>query len=187
MESKCSGLEVYVTWNKNTEATRKYLKVMLKYSTSVNILSFLQGLTVSWDAQCDFITFTKGESVFSFCFLQVDLFTFNPSVWLDPPIIAGPRLPELDLSRGVEATPVELCPGDGGARPPDFRYRKDRWPHGCFLSSGPTLFRVCCDCTDGCMNAQRCACIATNRDGHHYAYHRLAEPVPSGYDKNNKT
>ncbi|KAG8004426.1 Histone-lysine N-methyltransferase SETDB2 [Nibea albiflora] len=43
--------------------------------------------------------------------LQVDFFTFNPSVRLDPPLSAGPRRPELDLSRGVEPTPVELCTG----------------------------------------------------------------------------
>ncbi|XP_026219556.1 histone-lysine N-methyltransferase SETDB2 isoform X2 [Anabas testudineus] len=116
----------------------------------------------------------------SYDILQVDFFTFNPSVRLDPPVTAVPRRPELDLSRGVEPTPVELCPGDGGARPPDFRYRKDRWPHGCFLSSGPTLFNVCCDCTDGCTDAQSCTCIAMTRGGQHYTYHRLAGPVPSG-------
>ncbi|XP_055362211.1 histone-lysine N-methyltransferase SETDB2 isoform X2 [Betta splendens] len=112
--------------------------------------------------------------------LQVDLFTFNPCVRLDPPSAAGPRWPDLDLSRGMEATPIELCPGEGGAWPPDFRYRKDRWPHGCFLNSGPTLFKVCCDCTDGCLDAEHCACIAMARDGHHYTYQRLAEPVASG-------
>ncbi|XP_044043480.1 histone-lysine N-methyltransferase SETDB2 isoform X2 [Siniperca chuatsi] len=112
--------------------------------------------------------------------LQVDFFTFNASVRLDPPPSAGPRRPELDLSRGVEPTPVELCAGDGGARPAEFRYRKERWPHGCFLSRGPTLFDACCDCTDGCADAQRCACVAMTRGGRHYSHHRLSEPVPSG-------
>ncbi|KAK2857216.1 hypothetical protein Q5P01_005951 [Channa striata] len=116
----------------------------------------------------------------SYDILQVDFFTFNPSVLLDPPSVKVPRLSEVDLSRGAEPTPVQLCPGEGGARPPDFRYRKDRWPHGCFLSGGPTLFSVCCDCTDGCTSAQRCACIAMTRGGRSYTHHRLAEPVPSG-------
>lgn len=117
----------------------------------------------------------------SFDVLQVDFFTFNPAVRLDPPPgPAGPRHPELDLSRGAEPTPVELVSGDGGARPADFRYRKERWPHGCFLSRGATLFTVCCDCTDGCSDAQRCACIAMTRGGRHYQHHRLMEPVPSG-------
>ncbi|XP_058475572.1 histone-lysine N-methyltransferase SETDB2 [Solea solea] len=112
--------------------------------------------------------------------LQVDFFTFNPTVQLDPPTPAGPRRPELDLSRGTEPTPVELCPGDDGALPADFRYRRDRWPHGCFLSRGPLLFNACCDCTDGCGDARRCACAALTRGGRHYAHHRLTQPVPSG-------
>ncbi|XP_036946699.1 histone-lysine N-methyltransferase SETDB2 isoform X2 [Acanthopagrus latus] len=116
----------------------------------------------------------------SYDLLQVDFFTFNPSVRLDIPPMVGPRKPEQDLSRGVEPTPVELCIGDGGARPPDFRYRKERWPHGCFLSRGPTLFNVCCDCPDGCSDAQRCACVAMTRGGRHYSHYRLDEPVPSG-------
>lgn len=116
----------------------------------------------------------------SLFFLQVDLFTFNPSVRLDPPLPAGSRQPEQDLSRGAEPTPVELCVGDDGARPADFRYRKDRWPHGCFLSHSPTLFKVCCDCTDGCRDAKRCACMATTSRGRHYHHHRLLQAVPSG-------
>ncbi|XP_069377121.1 histone-lysine N-methyltransferase SETDB2 isoform X3 [Paralichthys olivaceus] len=112
--------------------------------------------------------------------LQVDFFTFNPSVHLDPPVAPGSQRPELDLSRGVEPTPVELCTSDGGARPADFRYRRDRWPHGCFLSRGSTLFNACCDCVDGCTDAQSCACIAMNRRGRCYSHHRLSEPEPSG-------
>ncbi|XP_068458165.1 histone-lysine N-methyltransferase SETDB2 [Clinocottus analis] len=116
----------------------------------------------------------------SYDVLQVDFFTFNPSVQLDPRPPAGPRCPEMDLSRGLEPTPVQLCVGDGGARPPEFRYRKDRWPHGCFLTRGPTLFDVCCDCTDGCDDALRCACAAATKGGRRYSYHRLSESVPSG-------
>uniref|UniRef100_H3CM86 SET domain bifurcated histone lysine methyltransferase 2 n=1 Tax=Tetraodon nigroviridis TaxID=99883 RepID=H3CM86_TETNG len=99
--------------------------------------------------------------------LQVDFFTYNPSVQL-----------ELDLSHGVEPTPVELCLGDGGARPPPFRYRKDRWPHGCFLSRSPALFSACCNCADGCV--ERCSCVAMAREGRHYRHQRLEEPVPAG-------
>lgn len=116
----------------------------------------------------------------SYNVMQVDFFSFNSSVRLDPPSSAGPRKPELDLSRGVEPTPVELCVGDGGARPAEFRYRKDRWPHGCFLSRGPTLFSTCCDCTHSCSDAQHCACVAMTRGGRHYSHHRLDKPVPSG-------
>uniref|UniRef100_A0AAQ5ZD20 Histone-lysine N-methyltransferase SETDB2 n=1 Tax=Amphiprion ocellaris TaxID=80972 RepID=A0AAQ5ZD20_AMPOC len=113
----------------------------------------------------------------SFDVLQVDFFTFSAAVRLDPPPTAGPRRPEQDLSRGVEPTPVELCVGDGGVRPAEFRYRKDRWPHGCFLSRGPALFHACCDCLDGCSDARSCACIAMTTGGRHYNHHRLLEPV----------
>uniref|UniRef100_A0A3Q1C4K9 Histone-lysine N-methyltransferase SETDB2 n=1 Tax=Amphiprion ocellaris TaxID=80972 RepID=A0A3Q1C4K9_AMPOC len=116
----------------------------------------------------------------SFDVLQVDFFTFSAAVRLDPPPTAGPRRPEQDLSRGVEPTPVELCVGDGGVRPAEFRYRKDRWPHGCFLSRGPALFHACCDCLDGCSDARSCACIAMTTGGRHYNHHRLLEPVLSG-------
>lgn len=94
----------------------------------------------------------------SYDFLQVDFFTFNPQVLLDPPPLQGPLGPEQDLSRGLEATPVQILLG--GAPPPIFRYRKERWPHGCFLSRSPDLFTSCCDCTDGCSQSSRCACVA---------------------------
>ncbi|XP_020513388.2 histone-lysine N-methyltransferase SETDB2 isoform X1 [Labrus bergylta] len=116
----------------------------------------------------------------SYDLLQVDFFTFNPSVHLDTPPSGGQRRPEVDLSRGAEPTPVELCLGEGGVRPAEFRYRKERWPHGCFLSRGTTLFKACCDCTDGCSSAQNCACVAMTTEGRRYSHNRLDEPVPSG-------
>ncbi|XP_047195019.1 histone-lysine N-methyltransferase SETDB2 isoform X2 [Hippoglossus stenolepis] len=127
------------------------------------------------DDVMDFLLATEIDDV-----LQVDFFTFNRSVHLDPPVAPRSQRPELDLSRGVEPTPVELCPSDGGARPAEFRYRRDRWPHGCFLSRGATLFNACCDCVDGCTDAQSCACIAMNRGGRCYSHHRLSEPESSG-------
>ncbi|KAK0140085.1 Histone-lysine N-methyltransferase SETDB2 [Merluccius polli] len=116
----------------------------------------------------------------SYDVLQVEFFTFNGAVRLDPPLVAGPRLPELDLSRGLEPTPVELCPSEAGTRPRDFRYRKDRWPHGCFLSSSPALFHTCCDCLDGCLDAISCACRGLTSRGQHYTHHTLSSAVESG-------
>ncbi|CAL8288387.1 unnamed protein product [Lota lota] len=116
----------------------------------------------------------------SYDVLQVEFFTFNAAVRLNPPLAAGPRLPELDLSRGLEPTPVELCPGEAGTRPQDFRYRKDRWPHGCFLSASPALFHTCCDCLDGCLDALRCACRGRSSRGPHYTHHNLPRPLEAG-------
>ncbi|TNM94068.1 hypothetical protein fugu_002244 [Takifugu bimaculatus] len=116
----------------------------------------------------------------SYDILQVDFFTYNPFIQLDPPPSDRHQLPELDLSRGIEPTPVELCLGEGGAKPPNFRYRKDRWPHGCFLSRSLKLFSTCCDCVDGCSDAKQCACVAMTKEGRHYSHQRLEEPISSG-------
>ncbi|XP_061780150.1 histone-lysine N-methyltransferase SETDB2 [Nerophis lumbriciformis] len=115
----------------------------------------------------------------SYDVLQLDYFSFNMAVQLDPSEVQSPQLPEIDLSRGSEPTPVELCLGPGDTRPAEFRYRKERWPHGCFLSRGP-MFDACCDCQDGCLDAQRCACIAMTGAQRNYNHQRLTEPLPLG-------
>ncbi|KAM6945334.1 histone-lysine N-methyltransferase SETDB2 [Aplochiton taeniatus] len=113
--------------------------------------------------------------------LQTDYFSFHPAVRLDPPRcrLSSRNPPDRDLSRGAEPTPVELFVGEDGVRPKDFRYRKDRWPHGCFLSRG-VLFEACCDCTDGCLEAESCACVRLTTGEKHYSYQRLSGPVPEG-------
>uniref|UniRef100_A0A3Q3DUB7 Histone-lysine N-methyltransferase SETDB2 n=1 Tax=Hippocampus comes TaxID=109280 RepID=A0A3Q3DUB7_HIPCM len=112
----------------------------------------------------------------SYDVLQLDYFSFNNVVQLDPHSVRVSQPPEIDLSRGSEPTPVELCVGPGDSRPSEFRYRKERWPHGCFLTRGP-VFDACCECTDGCLDAQRCACIAKTGAGNHYNYQRLSHSV----------
>ncbi|XP_010884373.2 histone-lysine N-methyltransferase SETDB2 isoform X1 [Esox lucius] len=118
----------------------------------------------------------------SYGILQVDDFTFDPTVQLKcpwPPQWRRPGPCERDLSRGSEPTPVQLCLGEEGLRPEEFRYRKERWPHGCFLSSGP-LFITCCDCSDGCGDTESCACAGLSPRGKHYSHQRLTEPVSKG-------
>uniref|UniRef100_A0A3B5MM88 Pre-SET domain-containing protein n=1 Tax=Xiphophorus couchianus TaxID=32473 RepID=A0A3B5MM88_9TELE len=118
------------------------------------------------------------QDVESFLLATENFFTFNHLVQLDPtPLPAQPRA---DLSRGTEPVPVELVVGEGRTRPAGFRYRKDRWPHGCFLSRGAALFDACCDCSDGCGDARHCACVAMTTRGQGYSYQRLLEPVQSG-------
>ncbi|KAJ8004053.1 hypothetical protein DPEC_G00154800 [Dallia pectoralis] len=122
-----------------------------------------------------FLVATKSDGI-----LQVDDFTFDPTVQLKcPSQWRQPGPGQRDLSRGSEPTPVELCPGESGLRLEEFRYRKERWPHGCFLSSGP-LFIACCDCSDGCGNAETCACARRSPKGKHYSHQRLTEPVLQG-------
>ncbi|XP_077094229.1 histone-lysine N-methyltransferase SETDB2 isoform X2 [Siphateles boraxobius] len=88
---------------------------------------------------------------------------------------------ERDISRGIEPVPVPLFNGVDGTRVKEFRYRKERWPHGCFLSAEP-FFSACCDCTDDCTDVQTCACVRlTARGGAQaYTHQRLSQPVRAG-------
>ncbi|XP_030634846.1 histone-lysine N-methyltransferase SETDB2 [Chanos chanos] len=126
--------------------------------------------------------------------LQLENFSFNPLVLPErqtqapllgaAPPQAGAVLFERDISRGTEAVPIPLCNEVDGVRPRDFRYRKERWPHGYFLSSHP-LFSVCCDCKDGCVDDQTCSCLQQSLKAGAdptklYTHLRLNEAVPTG-------
>ncbi|XP_058629278.1 histone-lysine N-methyltransferase SETDB2 [Onychostoma macrolepis] len=118
--------------------------------------------------------------------LQPDNFSFDPRIVPENQARApdsSALLFERDLSRGIEPVPVALFNELDGTRPREFRYRKERWPHGCFLSAAP-LFSVCCDCTDGCADAQSCACVQQTLRGagarHAYTHQRLSAPLSAG-------
>ncbi|XP_073698317.1 histone-lysine N-methyltransferase SETDB2 [Garra rufa] len=115
--------------------------------------------------------------------LQPDNFSFNPLIVPENHAQAQASLFERDLSRGIEPVPVSLFNELDATRPKDFRYRKERWPHGCFLSAAP-FFSVCCDCEDGCADAQSCACVQRTVRGagehHGYTHQRLNTPVTTG-------
>lgn len=118
--------------------------------------------------------------------LRPDNFSFNPQIVPEnqarAPAAAAPLF-ERDLSRGIEPVPVSLFNELDATRPKEFRYRKERWPHGCFLSAAP-FFSVCCDCTDGCADARSCACVrrTLRGAGEHrgYRHQRLSAPVSAG-------
>ncbi|KAI5629547.1 histone-lysine N-methyltransferase SETDB2 [Silurus asotus] len=126
--------------------------------------------------------------------LQQTNFSFNPQVLPERQAQPRPLAPaspspttsifERDISRGMEAVPVTLCNDLDGVRPKEFRYRKNRWPHGCFLSKAP-FFRTCCDCKDGCTNPSSCVCLqlslkAGAKADQLYSHLRLNQPVASG-------
>ncbi|XP_060716680.1 histone-lysine N-methyltransferase SETDB2 [Tachysurus vachellii] len=126
--------------------------------------------------------------------LQQTNFSFNPFVLPERQAQPRPLAPasphpttsifERDISRGMEAVPVTLCNDLDGVRPKEFRYRKDRWPHGCFLSKAP-YFLTCCDCTDGCADSSSCLCLQLSlntgaKPDELYRHHRLNEPVATG-------
>lgn len=111
------------------------------------------------------------------CVLQTDHFSFSTQVCVERQVCAAPLL-ERDLSRGLEPVPVALVNTVDGARPREFRYRRERWPHGCFLSAEP-LYSVCCDCTDGCTDAHSCACVRRTA-GAAYTHQRLTHTLRTG-------
>ncbi|XP_052401686.1 histone-lysine N-methyltransferase SETDB2 [Carassius gibelio] len=118
--------------------------------------------------------------------LQPDHFSFDPQIVPENQVRAptsAALLIEQDLSRGIEPVPVSLFNELDGTRPKEFRYRKERWPHGCFLSGAP-LFSVCCDCTDGCADAWSCACVQQTLRGsgeqQAYRHRRLSAPLSTG-------
>lgn len=117
--------------------------------------------------------------------LQPWNFSFHPEVHPElPPITLTATLCKRDLSRGIESVAVQLCNEVDSAPLTEFRYRRERWPHGCFLSAGE-LFSACCDCTDGCTDSRSCACLQLAQKGaggeaQVYVHQRLQEPVPTG-------
>lgn len=123
----------------------------------------------------------------SFHLLQLDLFSFSSCVSVNPGLDPSPS-PGLDLSRGQELTPVELCVSEG-ERPPVFKYRRDRWPRGCFLSKTDDLYRFFCDCRGQCGPGTSvgeepgakgaCPCVSMTT-GHGYQHGRLQQPNNNG-------
>uniref|UniRef100_A0AAV2L7R3 Histone-lysine N-methyltransferase SETDB2 n=1 Tax=Knipowitschia caucasica TaxID=637954 RepID=A0AAV2L7R3_KNICA len=103
------------------------------------------------EAVMDFLLQTQ-----SFHLIQVDMFSFSSSVFVE------------SLSPGL------------GQRPPVFRYRHERWPRGCFLTRSPQLFHTYCTCRGRCgASVEDCPCGQLTV-GSSYTHQRLLEPNPSG-------
>ncbi|NXX96037.1 SETB2 methyltransferase, partial [Centropus bengalensis] len=127
-------------------------------------------------------------------FLFVDHFSFNTYVLLGRNTVnSKPLVFELDISHGAESVPVSFCNDLDHARLPYFKYRKVSWPHGYYLNNSSSVFVASCDCTDGCVDRSKCACLqltargcsrispSTNsKTSYGYSYKRLEGPVPSG-------
>ncbi|NXB43526.1 SETB2 methyltransferase, partial [Leucopsar rothschildi] len=127
-------------------------------------------------------------------FLFVDHFSFNTYVLLGRNTMnPEPLVFEFDISNGAESVPVSFCNNLDHARLPYFKYRKSSWPRGYYLNNFSSLFVDSCDCTDGCIDRSKCACLQLTARGcskislspsskrsHGYRYKRLEGPVPSG-------
>ncbi|XP_058681568.1 histone-lysine N-methyltransferase SETDB2 [Ammospiza caudacuta] len=127
-------------------------------------------------------------------FLFVDHFSFNTYVLLGRNTMnPEPLVFEFDISDGAESVPISFCNSLDHARLPYFKYRKSSWPRGYYLNNLSSLFVDSCDCTDGCIDRSKCACLQLTARGcskislspsskrsHGYRYKRLEGPVPSG-------
>ncbi|NXS28783.1 SETB2 methyltransferase, partial [Pomatostomus ruficeps] len=127
-------------------------------------------------------------------FLFVDHFSFNTYVLLGRNTMnPEPLVFDFDISNGAESVPISFCNNLDHARLPYFRYRKSSWPHGYYLNNFSSLFVDSCDCTDGCIDRSKCACLQLTARGcskislspgskrsRGYHYKRLDGPVPSG-------
>ncbi|XP_040439777.1 histone-lysine N-methyltransferase SETDB2 isoform X1 [Falco naumanni] len=124
-------------------------------------------------------------------FLFVDYFSFNTYVLLGRSAVnPEPLVFDFDISNGAESVPISFCNDLDHARLPYFKYRRTSWPHGYYLNNFSSVFVDSCDCTDGCIDRSKCACLQLTARGcsktsssatsHGYSYKRLEGPVPSG-------
>ncbi|NXL64785.1 SETB2 methyltransferase, partial [Chordeiles acutipennis] len=127
-------------------------------------------------------------------FLFVDHFSFNTYVLLGRNTVnPEPLVFDFDISNGVESVPVSFRNDLDRARLPYFKYRRASWPRGYYLNNFSSMFVDSCDCTDGCIDRSKCACLQltargcskislspSNKTSHGYSYKRLEGPVPSG-------
>ncbi|NXY76804.1 SETB2 methyltransferase, partial [Glareola pratincola] len=127
-------------------------------------------------------------------FLFVDNFSFNTYVLLGRNSVnPEPLVFDFDISNGAESVPVSFCNDLDRARLPYFKYRRASWPRAYYLNNFSSMFVDSCDCTDGCIDRSKCACLQLTARGcskislsprsktcHGYSYKRLEGPVPSG-------
>ncbi|KAM6097120.1 histone-lysine N-methyltransferase SETDB2 isoform 1-T1 [Chlamydotis macqueenii] len=127
-------------------------------------------------------------------FLFVDHFSFNTYVLLGRNTIhPEPLVFDFDISNGAESVPISFCNDLDRARLPYFKYRRASWPRGYYLNNFSSTFVDSCNCTDGCIDRSKCACLQLTARGCSkislspssktscgYNYKRLEGPVPSG-------
>ncbi|XP_068919745.1 histone-lysine N-methyltransferase SETDB2 isoform X2 [Petaurus breviceps papuanus] len=132
------------------------------------------------------------ETECSFLFLHH--FSFNTYVQLNRNILRKEVLvSDSDISHGTESVPVTFCNEIDNRRLPHFKYRRRTWPCAYYLNNFSGVFSNSCDCSKGCMDVEKCACLQLTAKGyddspawssvkpaHGYSYKRLQQPVPSG-------
>ncbi|XP_072466615.1 histone-lysine N-methyltransferase SETDB2 isoform X2 [Notamacropus eugenii] len=132
------------------------------------------------------------ETECSFLFLHH--FSFNTYVQLNRNIMKKEVfVSDSDISHGTESVPVTFCNEIDNRRLPHFKYRRRTWPRAYYLNNFSGMFSNSCDCSKGCMDIEKCACLQLTAKGcdessawssakptHGYSYKRLQQPVPNG-------
>ncbi|XP_014821432.1 PREDICTED: histone-lysine N-methyltransferase SETDB2 isoform X3 [Calidris pugnax] len=158
----------------------KSLDVSYKAPCGRSLRSFQDVQNYLFETQCNF--------------LFVDHFSFNTYVLLGRNTVnPEPLVFDFDISNGAETVPISFCNDLDRARLPYFKYRRASWPRAYYLNNFSSMFVDSCDCTDGCTDRSKCACLQLTARGcskaslsprsktcHGYSYKRLEGPVPSG-------
>uniref|UniRef100_A0A8C0NNA3 Histone-lysine N-methyltransferase SETDB2 n=1 Tax=Canis lupus familiaris TaxID=9615 RepID=A0A8C0NNA3_CANLF len=99
---------------------------------------------------------------------------------------------DVDISNGVESVPISFCNEIDNRKLPHFKYRRTVWPRAYYLTSFSNMFTDSCDCSEGCIDITKCACLqltarnaktcplSSNKITTGYKYKRLQRQIPSG-------
>ncbi|XP_014776504.1 histone-lysine N-methyltransferase eggless isoform X1 [Octopus bimaculoides] len=127
------------------------------------------------------------------CNLSIDLFTFDPNLHTHTEFVPIKTFCDIkDISYGKENVPVSCVNGIDRQYPAYVEYSTKRYPAKGVHLNLDEEFLISCDCTDGCRDRTKCACIqmtieaTTASPGGHadesvgYKYRRLNEPILTG-------
>ncbi|XP_045423073.1 histone-lysine N-methyltransferase SETDB2 isoform X2 [Lemur catta] len=99
---------------------------------------------------------------------------------------------DVDISNGVESVPISFCNEIDSRKLPQFKYRKTLWPRAYYLNSFSNMFTDSCDCSEGCIDITKCACLqltarnaktcplSSNKITTGYKYKKLQRQIPTG-------
>ncbi|XP_007944540.1 histone-lysine N-methyltransferase SETDB2 [Orycteropus afer afer] len=126
-------------------------------------------------------------------FLFTDNFSFNTYVQLTRNFSKQEEIvSDVDISSGVESVPISFCNEIDSRKLPHFKYRKTMWPRGYYLNNFSNMFTDSCDCSEGCIDITKCACLqltarnaktcplSSNIITTGYKYKRLQRQIPTG-------
>ncbi|XP_059758590.1 histone-lysine N-methyltransferase SETDB2 isoform X5 [Balaenoptera ricei] len=99
---------------------------------------------------------------------------------------------DTDISNGVESVPISFCNEIDNRKLPHFKYRKTMCPRAYYLNSFSNMFTDSCDCSEGCIDITKCACLqltarnaktcplSSSKITTGYKYKRLQRQIPTG-------